>query len=319
MTVTCSWCVTLALVTAAVTLEVAGEVAGELVTPGTLLHHLTHGDTGLASPNPATSWQLAQLGLGDSLQKLLPGQLFYLWCQRLAGLDFLEADKAAGGSVEAAPVQARPEVSKLYVENTVDTIRRRLEARCQLHAQVEALTKGKLDTAAAVAEAKLPSRTVARLKSWQPLDWESYSQHEWTRHLTAAGLVHEDCFLYRAAVTRDTATMTALVSVSPAHPATPPLWCLCLMGGEEHLTQESSEVIRDLERELNISSGQLALSTTLHKLLLLTDVVLEASSSDSSKEGEKFMKSQVFLDAVRGRMRRLPLMFNSAQQMFQQR
>ena len=48
---------------------------------------------------------------------------------------------------------------------------------------------------------------------------------------------NEDCFLYRAAVTRDTATMTALVSVSPAHPATPPLWCLCLMGGEEHLTQ----------------------------------------------------------------------------------
>ena len=87
----------------------------------------------------------------------------------------------------------------------------------------------------------------------------------------------------------------------------------------QHLTQESSEVIRDLERELNISSGQLALSTTLHKLLLLTDVVLEASSSDSSKEGEKFMKSQVFLDSVRGRMRRLPLMFNSAQQMFQQR
>ena len=49
MTVTCSWCVTLALVTAAVTLEVAGEVAGELVTPGTLLHHLTHGDTGSAA------------------------------------------------------------------------------------------------------------------------------------------------------------------------------------------------------------------------------------------------------------------------------
>ena len=90
-------------------------------------------------------------------------------------------------------------------------------------------------------------------------------------------------------------------------------------GALHSTTQESSEVIRDLERELNISSGQLALSTTLHKLLLLTDVVLEASSSDSSKEGEKFMKSQVFLDSVRGRMRRLPLMFNSAQQMFQQR
>ena len=87
------------------------------------MEHYTELDTGLASPNPATSWRLAQLGLGDSLQKLLPGQLFYLWCQRLAGLDFLEAEKVAGGSAEAAPVQARPEVSKLYVENTMDTIR----------------------------------------------------------------------------------------------------------------------------------------------------------------------------------------------------
>ena len=98
-----------------------------------------------------------------------------------------------------------------------------------------------------------------------------------------------------------------------------PSWLPRLRQRERAFREEERRRIRDLERELNISSGQLALSTTLHKLLLLTDVVLEASSSDSFKEGEKFMKSQVFLDSVRGRMRRLPLMFNSAQQMFQQR
>ena len=70
--------------------------------------------------------------------------------------------------------------------------------------------------------------------------------------------------------------------------------------------------------ELNLFEESLSLATTVHKLLLLTDVVLEVSSSEEAA-GEKFMKSQVFLDNVRGRMRRLPLVFNTSQQMFQQR
>ena len=67
-----------------------------------------------------------------------------------------------------------------------------------------------------------------------------------------------------------------------------------------------------------MTEADLSLTTAVHKLLLLTDVVLEVSSSEETA-GDKFMKSQVFLDNVRGRMRRLPLVFNTSQQMFQQR
>ena len=315
VTVSCSWCLSLEIVTCRVKLEVPGAVSGDLVSSDTILSHLTPGDTGLASPNPATSWQLSQLGLGDSLEKLLPGDLLYHWCQRLAGLDFLEAKKVVekDGSLEA-----KPEVSQLYIENTINTIRTRLLARIELTRQMQSLAKCKVDNSKAAAEAKLPPRSVSRLKSWQSLDWETYNQQEFTRHLVDTQIVHSDCFLYKATITRDKAVMTALVSISPSHPTTPPLWCLSLKVGDNTESQETSEVIRDLERELNLFEESLSLATTVHQLLLLTDVVLEVSSSEEAA-GEKFMKSQVFLDNVRGRMRRLPLVFNTSQQMFQQR
>ena len=315
MTVSCSWCLTLEIVSCSVKLEMPSSVSGDLVRSDTILTHLTPGDTGLSSPNPASTWQLSQLGLGDSLEKLLPGELLYHWCQRLAGLDYLEAKK---GKDSNESLEAKPEVSKLYIEKTINTIRTRLEARNNLTKQMELLAKCKVDTGKASEEVKLPTRAVSRLKSWQTLDWETYNQHEFSRHLVDTEMVHSDCFLYKATISRDKAVMTALVSISPSHPVTPPLWCLSLKLGDGHQTQESSEVIRDLERELNMTEVELSLTTAVHKLLLLTDVVLEVSSAEETA-GEKFMKSQVFLDNVRGRMRRLPLVFNTSQQMFQQR
>ena len=87
--------------------------------------------------------------------------------------------------------------------------------------------------------------------------------------------------------------MTALVSISPSHPVVTPLWCLSLKLGDNRETQESSEMIRDLEREMNISDDSNDdLNTMVHKLLLLTDVVLEVASTQG-EEGDKFIKSQV--------------------------
>lgn len=285
-------------------------------SPLTLLSHLTPADTGDKSPNPSSSWQLSQLGITDSLSKLLPGKLFYHWVQRLAGLDFLETKQHKES--ETAVVEARPEVSQLYMETTINNIRSRLETRISLHKQVESLTNHKIDSASVSGESKLPTRAVSRLKSWQSVDWETYSQHEFSQHLVTSELVHQHCHLYKCTVTRDKAIMTALVSISPSHPTVTPLWCLSLKIGDNNETQETSEVIRDMEQELNTRNTSLSLPSMVHKLLLLTDIVLEVSSSMES-DGDKFMKSQPFLDNVRGRMRRLPLHYNSAQQMFQQR
>jgi len=281
-----------------------------------LLAHITPGDTGLQSPNPATQWTLANLGLSSNIQKLLPGKLFYLWAQRLAGLDFLETNKPESGQLEA-----KPEVSKLYMENIINAIKTRLESRFDLQQQLDKL-KVKFDSSEVASQASLPVRTVAKLKSWQSIDWESYSRQEMTGHLTRSDLVHTDCYFYKATITRDKAVMTGLVSISPSYPTVPPVFCLSLKNGDNTHTQETSEVIRDLEREINVEVGDISrpglLSIMIHKLLLLTDIVLEVETSLGNTEGE-FCKSQVFLDNVRGRMRRLPLHYNTTQQMFQQR
>ena len=82
--------------------------------------------------------------------------------------------------------------------------------------------------------------------------------------------------------------MTALVSVSPSFPAVPPVFCLSLKTSQENTeTQETSEVIRDLERELNVEVGDVNMPGLLiimvHKLLLLTDIVLEVATSLAGK------------------------------------
>ena len=79
------------------------------------------------------------------------------------------------------------------------------------------------------------------------------------------------------------AVMTGLVSISPSYPTVPPVFCLSLKNGDITDTQETSEVIRDLEREINVEVGDTTrpglLSIMIHKLLLLTDIVLEVDTS----------------------------------------
>ena len=177
LVVTCGWCLTLSIVTLdlSVVQEAGGEVvAGEMMMEDSLLAHITPGDTGLTSPNPATQWTLANQGLNKNIQKLLPGKLFYLWAQRLAGLDFLETNKPDCGQVEA-----KPEVSKLYMENIINAIKTRMESRFDLQQQLDKL-KVKLESSEVASQASLPVRTVAKLKSWQSIDWEFYSRQETT-------------------------------------------------------------------------------------------------------------------------------------------
>merc|ERR1719347_252011 len=95
-----------------------------------LLAHITPGDSGFESPNPSTAWTLANQGIKDNIQKLLPGKLFYLWAQRLAGLDFLETNKP-----ESVQLETNSEVSKLYMENIINAIKTRLESRFDLQQQ----------------------------------------------------------------------------------------------------------------------------------------------------------------------------------------
>ena len=197
--VTCSWCLALSVVTVTLTVTQDGPVlTGQMLMTDSLLAHLTPGDSGQQSPNPATAWTLSLQGIKDTVDKLLPGKLLYLWAQRLAGLDFLEASQPG---LEQA--EAKTEVSKLYMENIINSIRTRLEARVDLQHQLDKLSQVKLDSSEVASRASLPGRTVAKLKSWQSIDWETFSQQSATAHLTRSDLVHSDCFFYKATISRD--------------------------------------------------------------------------------------------------------------------
>ena len=200
---TCSWCLPLSVVTVEVEVSQQAEVVtGQMMMTDSLLAHITPGDSGFESPNPSTAWTLANQGIKDNIQKLLPGKLFYLWAQRLAGLDFLEATK----SVPDQP-EAQVEVSKLHMENIINSIKTRLESRADIQQQLDKLSQLKLDSSEAASSASLPVRTVSKLQSWQSLDWETYSQQPETTHLTRAdSLVQADCFFYKATITRDKVT-----------------------------------------------------------------------------------------------------------------
>lgn len=327
---TFNWLVVLGVVTVTITLTTKDKVEGEALNPNTLLSHLYSGDSGLESPNTTNSWQLAAAGLTDSWDKLLPDKLPYLWAQRLAGLDFLSVEPSEDPE-ESVKVVPNTDLAHMHVETTINSIRARLVSRIDLQKQLDMLSQSKLsqlELLPAALQSQFPARVMSKLKSWHSSDWEKYNLAEYTKHLVDHGVVDSDCSLYKAVVTRDKAILTAMVSIAPSYPTTTPVFCLSLQLDSNTETQETCEMMRDLEREVNLGWGEQAtdydslLLVMLHRLLVLLDVVLEVKSS--MEEGEvgtssTFIKSQVFFDTVKGKMRRLPLLYNSSQQLFQQR
>jgi len=300
-----------------------------------LLSHLYTGDSGLQSPNTSNVWQLAAAGLTDSWDKLLPDKLPYFWAQRLAGLDFLSVKPVEGDMDGEKGVRVAPstDLSNMHVETTITSIRARLVARIDLQKQLDSLSQSKLsqlELIPAALSSQFPVRVVSKLKSWHSSDWEQYSMAEYTKHLTDCGVVDSDCTFYKAVVTRDKAVLTALVSIAPSYPVVSPVFCLSLQLDSNTETLETSEMLRDLEREVNLGweeqLGEMEgglLMAMLHRLLVLLDVLLEVKSSMQEGVGDNssssFTKSQVFFDTVKGKMRRLPLQYSSSQQLFQQR
>jgi len=326
------WLAILGVVTVTTTLSTKDKLEGDVLSPSTFLSHLYPGDTGEGSPNPTNTWHLAAASLSDSWEKLLPDKLPYLWVQRLAGLDFLSA-KFCDDQEENLKLVPSTDLSRMHVEATIKAIKSRFLARIDLQKQLDLLNKSKLSQVELLPPAlqsQFPVRVVSRLKSWHSTDWEKYNMAEYTKHLVSSRVVTSDCYFYKAVVTRDKANITAMVSIAPSYPDISPMFCLALQLDGDTETLETCEIVRDLEREVNIGWEEQSeykeksmLLVMLHRLLVLLDVMLEVRSNMQEGEGGKtnssFTKSQVFFDTVRGKLRRLPLQYNSSHQMFQQR
>ena len=59
-----------------------------------------------------------------------------------------------------------------------------------------------------------PARVVSKLKSWESSDWEKYNLVKYTKYLTTSGVVDSDCSIFKAVVSRDKASLTAMVTRS---------------------------------------------------------------------------------------------------------
>ena len=75
-------------------------------------------------------------------------------------------------------------------------------------------------------------------------------------------------------VIRDKAVLAALVSIVPSYPVVSPVFCLSLQLGSNTETLETSKMLRDLEKEVNLGwkeqLGEMEgglLMATLHSLL----------------------------------------------------
>jgi len=325
------WMVVLRVVTVTTKLVTEDNLEGEMLTASTLLSHLYPGDSGLDSPNQSNAWQMSAAGLTDTWSVLLPDTLPYYWTQRLAGLDFPGEDRDDRSVEKDIKVVPTTDLAHINVETIITDIKARLVARLELQKQLNSLTQSKLSQLELVhpsMSSQFPIRVVSKLKSWNSSDWETYNMAEFTKHLTNSGVVDKDWSFYKAVATRDKAVLSALIALSPSYPVVSPVFSLSLQLDSNTETVETSEMVRDMEREVNLEwrdqvdqvEGGLLLAM-LHRMLVLLDVFLEVTSSmqEGEEKGSSFTKTQVFFDTVKGKMRRLPLHYNSSQQMFQQK
>merc|ERR1719203_1367642 len=146
-----------------------GRVEGEVLQAANVLEHLFEGDDGQVSPNPNTLYQLKKAGL-ENLASCSDIGVPYVWAQRLAGMDFLEAFRPKDMDAptdEEKVTKVDPNLSHLQMENTVKGIRARLEARLALQKQLNSLEKAKqqaVDLLPARLSQQFPARVSSKLK-----------------------------------------------------------------------------------------------------------------------------------------------------------
>jgi len=360
----------------------------DIVGPPTLLSHLlSECDEGNTSPNPATVYTLQRkmgLGLAFPRNKLSQVGAAYKWAQLLAGLNFPDVtttdsdDVTGNGSsgdktsssedtleVQLPTIKADRTVCQTHVERIVKAIRERFRARLALQRQLTQLETAKNTQMSelSIIPAELleaededlhggngggASGVRSKIRAWYSVSYEQYVSLDITRHLVSAGVVSSNDFFYRLQLNRDPATLIALVAISPAYPATPPVFCLNLHWNSEW-NMHNSEKVRALEAEINTyyegdyfstsrrrqmksaadevsRSAHFVLSLQIRRLMILLDVLLESwnhsnvKSSSSSAGAAKvdFPREKMFLEAVRGRRRAPPLKYQRQMQIFTQ-
>ncbi|KAK3919163.1 THO complex subunit 5-like protein [Frankliniella fusca] len=306
-------CVVCVKCTVHVAQPITGLFARELVSAEKILCSLYPGDSGLESPNFANYYQLQNVGLGQFSDLIPELGTPYMWAQKIAGLDFISHDKIAGSS---SSQQARIEVSRASVPNTIAALHQRFKASLALCKQVQSLENRVVPPIPALQN-MVPMKINSVVNELKPLNWNEYRSNKSTQWLAEQNQVDELDSFYRLVISRGPARAVALIALKNTYPESPPLFTLEVMW-KGHFTSVDSNAVRDIEKEINVHYkelivGQNSIETLLiaqvTRLLYCFDVYLEASS-ETDEDRNLFPREKVFIQATRGRTRALPLKYS---------
>ncbi|XP_069939554.1 THO complex subunit 5 homolog B isoform X2 [Cherax quadricarinatus] len=318
----------------------------DVISGDTLLNCLLPDDDGQTSPNPANFFQLNRLRINLCDHLSATGRP-YKWAQTLAGLSFSSSKQSAGTGEETQEMCAVGggssvgEVAEVVtwqdsaeqMPHTIQAIRRRLQARLALHAQLVNLETANSTSSIAIPAELLrqhfPGKVCSELKSWRPITWADYEAAPSTRSLCEAQIVSPQHLLFKAIFDRKHVRLEAMVAVSPDHPSTVPVVALSLHWEGQHQTTNNPQ-LRHMEKEVNVHWDELVSSRSdrlhllpliLYRLAVCLDVYTEAYSAHADARGPdaQFHKEKIFFRPARGPDRAFPFKYHPKLGVFSQR
>lgn len=263
---------------------VASNITGDMLVSESILRELYPRDLGLESPNPANHYQLSRHNLGQfsSLGLGIP----YKWAQRMAGLHFISPDAREQKLTSC-------EATQDSVESVLREIKRRVKARLELCTEIRQLESGNLPFSTSKTD-PLPKKLSTVLHKFTMISWNTYSTHA-NPDFQQQGLVSSLDIFYETVLRRGSNELIARIAIKPDYPKIAPIFSITITP----TIPASADVLRDIEREINIMWTKLpTLSAQLQRLRSCFDIYLETEGM--------VPKEKIFFHPVKGRTRARP-------------
>ncbi|KAJ8679912.1 hypothetical protein QAD02_015699 [Eretmocerus hayati] len=267
------------------TVNLGGISVGDMLVSESVLRELYPGDTGLESPNPANSYQLAKQKLGSfaSLGLGIP----YKWAQRMAGLHFIPVDARDQKSVNH-------DSSQDSVESVLKEIRRRVKARLELCEEIRQLESGNLPSLTGTLD-PIPQKVSTILHKFTISSWKNFCSIFSNFDKESLNSITSSDIFYEAILRRGTSDLIAFIAIKPDYPKVSSLFRICIKSS----VTPSIDALREIEREVNVMwEKPPLLSAQLQRLHACFDIFLETE--------DVVPREKIFFHQVRGRTRSRP-------------
>lgn len=273
-----------------------------VLSASSLLGDLQQTDDGTTAPRKTFASRSSQLSLSEN-------ERVYIWAQKLAGLVAL-----ADGVMESK----QSSYSNMHL--IIKLIRRRIESRLSLANQLNDFSNNIVSCDSSLRDQFAPV-ALFKLSEWNSVDFQEYSEVDYTSAARELGLVSRNNHFYSATLQRgSSATVNIMVALSTEYPSKWPLFSIQICWHGNH-TAENNLNVREIEVEVNCRLPEIVsskkklrnelVSVQLYRLLTLLDVYVETDSNkDGSDMPAEFPSSKLCPRISRGRARLKPYKYN---------